>query len=98
MLMILTLATQLLDKLKVSIDEVQSEMPGANPNEPEFVEAVTQHNIHNSMDGILERSAVLKDLYEKGKIGLVAAYHHLDTGEVEFLFEDLPKETAPVKE
>lgn len=84
--------TQLLDKLKVSIDEVQQELPDHRKTDPEFIEAVTQHNIHHSMDEILTRSSVLKELYDQGKIGLVAAYHHLDTGEVEFLFEDMPKE------
>lgn len=84
--------TQLLDKLTVSVEEVKQEMPDRSKTDPEFVEAVTQHNIHHSMDEILLRSPVLKDLYDQGKIGLVAAYHHLDTGEVEFLFEDMPKE------
>lgn len=83
--------TQLLAKLDVSIEEVRYEKPGCSQTDPEFVEAVTQHNIHHSMDEILLRSDVLRDLYEKGKIGFVAAYHHLDTGEVEFLFENMPK-------
>lgn len=84
--------TQLLDKLQVSIDEVKSDMPGCSQTDPRFIEAVTQHNIHHSMDEILTRSSVLKELYDQGKIGIVAAYHHLDTGEVEFLYEDLPEE------
>ena len=88
--------TQLLDKLKVSIDEVKAEKPGCCQTDPAFVEAVTKHNIHHSMDEILTRSEVLKELYDQGKIGIVAAYHHLDTGEVEFLYEDLPEEKAEV--
>lgn len=86
--------TQLLAKLDVSIEEVRDEKPGVEQTDPEFIEAVTQHNIHHSMDEILLRSDVLRDLYEKGKIGFVAAYHHLDTGEVEFLFENMPKENV----
>lgn len=85
--------TQLLRKLDVSIEEVRQEMPECSREHPDFIEAVTQHNIHHSMDEILTRSSVLKNLYDQGKIGIVAAYHHLDTGEVEFLFEDLPKES-----
>ncbi|MEG0948152.1 MAG: carbonic anhydrase [Bacteroidales bacterium] len=84
--------TQLLKKLDVSIEEVKKEMPEHTCNSPEFIDAVTQHNIHHSMDEILTRSAVLKELYDEGKIGLVAAYHHIDTGKVEFLYQDLPKE------
>ncbi len=84
--------TQLLRKLDVSIDEVKKEKPGCSCTSPEFVDAVTQHNIHHSMDEILTRSAVLRELYDEGKIGIVAAYHDIDTGNVEFLFEDMPKE------
>ena len=85
--------TQLLKKLDVSIEEVKREMPTYAPESQEFVDAVTQHNIHHSMDEILTRSSVLKELYDEGKIGLVAAYHDIDTGNVEFLFEDMPNET-----
>lgn len=81
--------TQLLDKLQISIDEVKEGMPECPCDSQEFIDAVTQHNIHHSMDEILVRSNVLRELYEEGKVGLVAAYHHLDTGEVEFLYEDL---------
>ena len=90
--------TQLLSKLQVSIDQVRYEKPTCCQTSPEFVDAVTQHNIHHTMDEILNRSTVLKELYDQGKIGLVAAYHHLDTGEVEFLFEDMPKEVAPIED
>ena len=75
--------TQLLKKLDVSIDEVKKEMPGCSCTSQEFVDAVTQHNIHHSMDEILTRSSVLKNLYDEGKIGIVAAYHDIDTGNVD---------------
>ena len=82
--------TQLLKKLDVSIDEVKNEMPDKSKTSWEFINAVTQHNIHHSMVDILMRSKVLKTLYDQGKIGLVAAYHDIETGKVEFLYEDMP--------
>lgn len=84
--------TQLLRKLDISIEEVKLELPHISQESSEFIDAVTRHNIYHSMDEILKRSAVLKNLYDTGKIGIVGAYHHLDTGEVEFLFEDMPEE------
>ncbi len=82
--------TQLLKKLDVSIDEVKKELPTYAPDSQEFVDSVTKHNIHHSMDEILMRSEVLRELYDQGKIGLVAAYHDIETGKVDFLFEDMP--------
>ncbi|MGL4292554.1 MAG: carbonic anhydrase [Bacteroidales bacterium] len=82
--------TQLLKKLDISIEEVKLEMPCKPVESPEFIDAVTRHNVQHSMDEILQRSEVLRHLYQEGKIGIVGAYHHLDTGEVEFLYEDLP--------
>ena len=84
--------TQLLRKLDVSINEVKKEMPTYDPLSQEFIDSVTKHNIHHSMDEILTRSVVLKELYDEGKIGFVAAYHDIDTGKVDFLFEDMPTE------
>ncbi|MEG1617470.1 MAG: carbonic anhydrase [Bacteroidales bacterium] len=86
--------TQLLQKLNISIEEVKLELADTPCESPEFVDAVTRHNIYHSMDEVLHRSPVLKALYDEGKIGLVGAYHHLGTGEVEFLFEDMPTETG----
>lgn len=79
--------TQLLLKLRVSINEVRYDHPKLNQNSPEFIEEVAQHNVLHSMDEILNKSQVLSELYEQGQIGFAAAYHDLDTGVVQFLEE-----------
>lgn len=89
--------TQLLRKLDVSINEVKKEFKDLSYDSQQFVDAVTQHNIHHSMDEILLRSEVLKELYDTGKIGLVAAYHDIDTGKVDFLHESMPKDAAKLE-
>jgi len=81
--------TSVLEKFDTSIEEVKKELPGVEPTSSEFIETVTQHNVIRTMNEILENSEVLKDLFEKGEIGIVGAYYNVDSGEVEFLKETL---------
>ncbi|WP_186756899.1 carbonic anhydrase family protein [Echinicola salinicaeni] len=76
--------TGLLNKVTPSIEEVKKELPDSLPTDVKFVEAVSHHNIIHTMDAILERSAVLKELYDAGEIGVVGGYYNVETGEVEF--------------
>ncbi len=79
--------TGLLDKIQISVDEVREEMPNVEENDPEFVENVAHHNVLHTMDMILERSDILREMYENEEIGLVGAYYDVETGEVEFMKE-----------
>ncbi|GAB3645817.1 carbonic anhydrase family protein [Echinicola sediminis] len=76
--------TGLLSKVNPSIEEVKKEMPDKQPSDPAFVEAVSHHNIINTMDHILERSEVLRELFENGEIGIAGGYYDVETGEVDF--------------
>jgi carbonic anhydrase len=79
--------TELLSKVRPSVDEVRAKMPQAASDSSEFVEAVAHNNISFTMDQILERSKILNQLFEEGQIGLVGAYYDVETGEVEFMHE-----------
>lgn len=79
--------TGLLDKIQISVDEVREEMPDTSDNNPEFVENVAHHNILHTMDMVLERSDILREMYENDEIGLVGAYYDVDNGGVEFMKE-----------
>lgn len=79
--------TGLLKKVQNSVDEVKSIMPDVLENDPDLIEAVSHKNIIHTMDNILNKSEVLRDLIEAGEIGLVGAYHNIETGEVEFMKE-----------
>ncbi|WP_200979442.1 carbonic anhydrase family protein [Echinicola sp. 20G] len=76
--------TGLLEKVNPSIEEVKGQMPDAELTDPSFVEKVAHFNVIHTMDQILERSAVLKELFESGDIGIVGCYYDVETGEVEF--------------
>lgn len=78
-----------LKKFDVSIKEVKEELPNADQASSEFIEAVTHHNVIHTMDAILEQSDVLKELFDKGEIGIAGAYYNVDNGTVEFLKEEL---------
>jgi len=76
--------TGLLNKVNPSIEEVKEEMPGVESSDPTFVEAVSHHNIIHTLDAILEKSEVLRELFEQGEIGIAGGYYDVETGEVEF--------------
>jgi len=50
-----------------------------------FVNAVAHENVRQTVVNILERSAVLKDLADQGKLKVVGAMYDVATGEVTFL-------------
>lgn len=52
---------------------------------PTFVDRVGQIHVRRSVEGVVERSMVLREMIEKGEIGLVGAMYHIGTGAVEFL-------------
>ncbi|QDH80873.1 carbonic anhydrase [Echinicola soli] len=73
--------TGLLEKVNPSIKTV-SEKSDKEHTDPEFVEEVSKQNVLDTMDVILEKSDVLKELFDEGKIGLAGAYYNVETGEV----------------
>ncbi len=81
--------TNLLSKVQVSVNEVKAEMPGVESTDPALVSAVAQHNVIHTMDEILDRSDVLRELFESGQIGIAGAYYDIETGEVQFMKEIL---------
>src|SRR5690606_19743396 len=52
---------------------------------PEFVEKVAHIQVHRSVEGVIERSMVLREMIEKGDLGLVGAMYNVATGAVSFL-------------
>ena len=52
---------------------------------PEFVDRVTRTHVRRSVETVVERSAVLRELIERGQVGLVGAVYDVETGAVEFL-------------
>lgn len=53
----------------------------------EFVERVAHIQVRRSLEAIVERSVVIRELIETGAVGLIGGHYDLDTGEVRF-FDD----------
>ena len=55
-----------------------------------FNDSVAYANVENSLEEILTRSDIVKELFEKGQIGIVGGVYNIDNGQVDF-FKNLTK-------
>jgi len=67
-----------------------------------FKDNVAYANVENSLEEILTRSLIVKEMFAKGQIGIVGGVYNIETGKVDF-FKNLTKKrkqksTAEVKE
>jgi carbonic anhydrase len=87
--------TGLLDKIQPSVSKITIQQ--TKLDEADFVEEVASENVRHQIVEVLERSSILRGLYEEGKIGVVGAMYSVETGEVAFLSE-MFKTSAKVEE
>ena len=59
-----------------------------------FDDNVAYANVENSLEEILTRSTIVKDMFESGQIGIVGAVYNIETGEVDF-FKNLTHQKKP---
>ena len=85
--------TGLLSKIQPSVGRVRAARPDDTPSSPAFVEDVSRENARRQAHQILERSAILRGLYDAGAIGLASAMYSVGSGEVQLL-EALIQEPA----
>jgi carbonic anhydrase len=76
--------TGLLAKIKPAISQVDAGGEPATSKNKEFVQKVAEANVRLAMQQIRERSWVLREMIDQGKIGLVGGMYDLSTGHVEF--------------
>ncbi|MBL7922200.1 MAG: carbonic anhydrase [Bacteroidia bacterium] len=76
--------TELLSKIQPAVYEEKITTTERNSNNSTFVENVSEINVKRSVKNILERSSILKQMFDNGEIGIVGAMHNLETGEVVF--------------
>ena len=55
-----------------------------------FRDKVAYANVENSLQEILTRSAIVKEMFEKGQIGIVGGVYNIENGQVDF-FKNLTK-------
>ena len=76
--------TGLLARVKPAIDKIPDDGKPRNSKNYEFVEKVSEANVRLVMQQIREKSPVLREMLDKGQIGLVGGMYDLQTGEVKF--------------
>lgn len=81
--------TALLTKIRPAVDAETTIKLNRNANNAEFVEKVAIINVKRTVESIMQRSPILKEMIEGGKIGIVGGTHNISSGEVTFFTETL---------
>ena len=76
--------TALLSKIRPAVDDETLTKENRNSNNSVFVENVATINVKRTVKSIMQRSPILKEMIESGKIGIVGGTHDISTGEVTF--------------
>jgi carbonic anhydrase len=79
--------TALLAKLQPAVYDEKSEMDNRNSSNPEFVEKVSAINVKRTVQAVMERSPILKEMIETDQIGIVGGSYDVANGKVLF-FQD----------
>lgn len=78
--------TILLEKIIPAVNSVKETGDRTSKN-IEFVEEVSKANVIQSVNEIRQKSSILKEMLDKGEIGITGAMYDLETGKVTF-YED----------
>jgi carbonic anhydrase len=76
--------TALLSKIQPAVYDEKTETENRNSGNNDFVEKVSTINVKRTVQAIMERSTILKEMIEKGEIGIVGGTHDILSGEVKF--------------
>jgi carbonic anhydrase len=81
--------TALLSKIQPAVDEEKTETENRSSANSEFVEKVSKLNVKRTVEDIMQRSSILKEMIDAGSLGIVGGTHDITTGEVQFYPETL---------
>ena len=84
--------TALLDRIQPSISKAMLK----EDDDHLFDDYVSYANVENSLEEILNRSNIVKEMFAKGEIGIVGGVYNIETGEVDF-FKNLTKKSKKDK-
>jgi carbonic anhydrase len=79
--------TSVIAKIEPAVEAETTVKENRSSANPEFVEKVSQINVRRTVQEILNRSEILREMAEKGEIGIVGGMHDLESGRVNF-YED----------
>jgi len=78
--------TELLKRISPSISKAMLK----DEKDHLFTDSVAYANVENSLEEILTRSSIIKEMFAKGEIGIVGGVYNVETGQVDF-FKNLTK-------
>lgn len=81
--------TALLSKLQPAVYDEKTEIENRHSGNDGFVEKVSTINVKRTVQAIIERSPILKQMLESGAIGIIGGTHDIATGEVSFYADTL---------
>jgi carbonic anhydrase len=76
--------TALLSKIQPAVFDEKSVVDNRSSSNSEFVEKVASINVNRTVQAIVERSPILKEMIENGEIGIIGGMHTISNGEVIF--------------
>jgi carbonic anhydrase len=76
--------TELLSKIQPAVYQETKTKKNRTSTNNSFVDNVATINIKRSAEQIIERSYILEQMLEEGKIGVVGAMYNIQTGKVQF--------------
>ena len=80
----LGLLTATLANINPAVKAVQGDYTPRSSQNAEFVQAVAEMNVQLTMQKLRDRSVVLREMIDKGEIGLVGAMYDVSSGKVIF--------------
>jgi carbonic anhydrase len=80
----LGLLTATLANINPAVKAVQGDYTPRNSSNAGFVQSVAEMNVQLTMKKLLDRSTVLREMVDKGELGLVGAMYDITTGKVMF--------------
>ena len=83
----LGLLTATLANINPAVNAVRGDYTPRTSKNDKFVQAVTEMNVKLTMQKLRDRSVVLREMIDKGEIGLVGAMYDVSTGNVTFYEE-----------
>jgi carbonic anhydrase len=81
--------TTLISKIQPAVNDEKTITENRNSGNSEFVEKVATINVKRTVQAIMERSPILKELIESGAVGIVGGTHDISSGEVHFYEESM---------
>lgn len=88
--------TGLLEKVRPALEKTAA--AAKETTKEQYAEVVAQANVLESMKEILEKSAILRALYQEGKIGIVGGMYSIENGRVSFIRQMFAEEEVVLEE